>query len=128
MDTRKKILNLDEAVEVASSLRARGRRLKLICGHFDVLTADHIRRLRSLSNGQPFMAAVFDSPNALLSLSARAELAAALSMIDYVIPMAVDGFERALEQIQPSEVVRDEAADLHRVAALIEHVHRRQRA
>jgi bifunctional ADP-heptose synthase (sugar kinase/adenylyltransferase) len=127
MDTRKKILSLDEAAAVASNLRAGGRRLKLICGHFDVLTADHIRRLRELANGQPLMAAVLDSPKPLLSLRARAELAAALGMIDYVIPMAGDGFDRALEQIQPSEVVREEAADRHRVTALIEHVHRRQR-
>jgi bifunctional ADP-heptose synthase (sugar kinase/adenylyltransferase) len=128
MDTRKKILSLDEAAAVASTLRAEGRRLRLLCGHFDVLTAHHIRRLRGLADGQPLIAAVLDAPKPLLSLSARAELAAALSMIDYVIPMTGDDFDRALEQIQPSEVVREEAADRHRVAALIEHVHRRQRA
>jgi bifunctional ADP-heptose synthase (sugar kinase/adenylyltransferase) len=127
MDTRDKIIDLSRAADVAADLRTRGARPKLVAGYFDVLTPDHIRRLRALSNGQPLIAAVLDPPEPLLGPRARAELAASLSVIDYVILVQDDGLEQALERIQPDEVVREESADQRRTQALIEHVHRRQR-
>ena len=73
------------------------------------------------------MAMVLDPPDALLGARARAELAAGLSVIDYVFPLDGANFEQAVEQIQPGEVVREEIADRRRSKGLIEHVHRRQR-
>jgi hypothetical protein len=70
---------------------------------------------------------VLDPPEALLGARARAELAAGLSMIDYVFLLDGADFEQAVETIQPGEVVREEIADRRRSRALIEHVHRRQR-
>jgi bifunctional ADP-heptose synthase (sugar kinase/adenylyltransferase) len=123
MDTRAKIIDLASAV----NLRSPSRRMKLVAGYFDVLTPDLVSRLRSLSDGGLLIAAVLDPPNPLLPARARAELAAALSMIDYVLSLPGSGLERALEEIRPDEVVREDKADGKRSQALIEHVHQRQR-
>ena len=123
MDTRAKIIDLASAAR----LRRPGVRLKLVTGYFDVLTPDLVRRLRSLSDGGRLIAVVLDPPNPLLPSRARAELAASLSMIDYVLLLPEVGLERSLEEIRPDEVVREETADGKRSRALIEHVHQRQR-
>jgi hypothetical protein len=127
MDTRAKIIDLASATAIATSLQGQGARLKLVAGYFDVLTPDHVRRLRALSNGERIIAVVLDPPDPLLPPRARAELAASLSMIDYVLLLHGASLEQALEQIRPHEVVREEVADGQRSQALIEHVHRRQR-
>jgi hypothetical protein len=127
MDTREKIIDLAKAVDIAAELRRKGERVKLVAGYFDVLTPDHVRRFRELPDGRPLMAMVLDPPDALLGARARAELAAGLSMIDYVFPLDGADFEQAVGRIQPGEVVREEIADRRRSKGLIEHVHRRQR-
>jgi hypothetical protein len=128
MDTRNKIINLDQASRIAADLRDRGVRLKVITGYFDVLTVDLVRRLRELSCGETLVAAVLDPPEPLLGPRARAELAAGLSMIDYVLPLQGSGLDHALDELRPDTIVREETADRRRQAALMEHVHRRQRA
>ena len=128
MDTRAKIVDLPTAAAIAARLRSEGTRLKLVAGYFDVLTPDEVRRLRVLSDGQRLMAVVLDPPNPVLPPRARAELAASLSMVDYVLAFPGASLEQALEQIRPDEVVREETAEAQRLQALIEHVHRRQRA
>ena len=100
----------------------------MIAAHFDVLTPDHVRRLRDLSGKRPLMVAVLDPPDPLLPSRARAELAASLGIVDYVLLLNGAGLDRAIEQIQPSEVIHDEMDDRRRSQALIEHVHRRHRA
>lgn len=101
--------------------------MKLIAGYFDVLTPDLVSRLRSLADGGLLIAAVLDPPAPLLPSRARAELAAALSVIDYVLYLPEEGLEKALEEIQPDEVIREDMADRKRSQALIEHVQKRQR-
>ena len=123
MDTRGKIIDLASAAR----LRRPGVRLKLVAGYFDVLTPDLVSRLGSLSDGGRLIAVVLDPPNPLLPSRARAELAAALSVIDYVLLLPEVGLEKALDEIQPDEVVREDMADRERSQALIEHVHQRQR-
>ena len=122
MDTRMKIIDF----ATAARLRSPGVRLKLVAGYFDVLTPDLVRRLRSLADGARLIAVVLDPPKPLLPAQARAELAAALSMIDYVLSPQGESIEKAIEQIRPDEVVREDLADGKRSHALIEHVHRRQ--
>ena len=126
MDTREKIIDLARAAGIAAAHRRQGEPVKLVSGYFDVLTPDHVRRFRELADGRVLMAAVLDPPDPLLGPRARAELAAGLSMIDYVFPLDGADFDQALERIQPGEVVREEIADRQRSRALIEHVHRRQ--
>jgi hypothetical protein len=123
MDTRGKIIDLASAAR----LRRPGVRVKVVTGYFDVLTPDLVRRLQSLSDGGWLIAVVLDPPDQLLPSRARAELAASLSMIDYVISLPDTGLEKALEEIRPDEVVREDMADGKRSQALIEHVHQRQR-
>jgi bifunctional ADP-heptose synthase (sugar kinase/adenylyltransferase) len=123
MDTRVKIIDLASAAR----LRRAGVRLKLVAGYFDVLTPDLVSRLRSLADGGMLMAVVADPPNPLLPARARAELAAALSVIDYVLLLPDVGLEKVLQEIRPDEVVREDMADGKRSQALIEHVHQRQR-
>lgn len=123
MDTRAKIIDLASAV----MLRHRGVRVTLVTGYFDVLTPELVRRLHSLSDGRRLIAVVLDPPNPLLTSRARAELAAALSMVDYVLSLPDADLERALEAIRPDEVVREDMADGNRSQALIEYVHQRQR-
>jgi hypothetical protein len=123
MDTRAKIIDLASAAR----LRRPGVRLRLVAGYFDVLTPDLVRRLGSLSDGAQLMAVVLDPPDPLLPSRARAELAASLSVIDYVLLLPDVGLDRALEEIRPDEVVREDMADGKRSQVLIEHVHQRQR-
>jgi bifunctional ADP-heptose synthase (sugar kinase/adenylyltransferase) len=57
-----------------------------ISGHFDPLLAEHVRLLaRSHAPGQVLVVEVTDGPKPLLARRARAELVAALSMVDYVV-------------------------------------------
>ncbi len=128
MDTRNKIINLGQASRIAADLRDQGVRWKVVTGYFDVLTVDLVRRLRELSRGETIVAIVLDPPEPLLGPRARAELAAGLSMIDYVLPLQGAGLDHALEELRPDTIVREETADQRRRATLMEHVHRRQRA
>jgi hypothetical protein len=126
MDTRGKIITLDQAARIAADLRSRGERLKVVTGSFDVLTVDLVRRVRGLSGDGTLLAAIVDPPEPLLAQRARAELAAGLSVIDYVLSIPGSGLDHALDAILPDAVVREETADRQRLAALMEHVHRRQ--
>jgi bifunctional ADP-heptose synthase (sugar kinase/adenylyltransferase) len=59
-------------------------------------------------------------------LAPRAELVAALHMVDYVVTAENEDLNRLIERCQPVEVVRLETADLRRTDRLIEHVQRGQ--
>ena len=122
MDTRIKILSLDAARRLAPPP-------VLAAGYFDVLRAAHVRELAELRRrfpGSPLVAAVLPLAGALLDQRARAELAAALRVVDYVvIPERPDVYTLA-ETLQPAFIARMEAADASRARQLTEHVLRRQ--
>jgi len=81
LDTRSKILDAEEA--------RRGLKDKPVCwvsGHFDPLLAEHVRRLRECASPGKLLAVEVTEPRRpILSQRARAELVAALSMVDYVV-------------------------------------------
>jgi bifunctional ADP-heptose synthase (sugar kinase/adenylyltransferase) len=89
MDTRTKILRLDQALEAAAQFRRQGRRLHLAAGAFDVLQAAHAEFLSGLrSDGDALFVAVYDDGSLgqpVLSEPARAQLVAALRAVDYVL-------------------------------------------
>jgi bifunctional ADP-heptose synthase (sugar kinase/adenylyltransferase) len=99
MDTRAKIIDLQQAVELAARLQAAGRPLIVAAGCFDVLQAGHAGFLQRLgSDGHPDSAALLVavySDAALCALRgqarpilperARAQLVAALGTVDYVV-------------------------------------------
>jgi bifunctional ADP-heptose synthase (sugar kinase/adenylyltransferase) len=81
LDTRSKIISVQEARE-----RLHDRPARWVSGHFDPLLAEHVRRLsRSAEAGQLLVVEVTDLAQPLLPQRARAELVAALAIVDYVV-------------------------------------------
>ena len=122
MDTRNKILTLDDA------LARRWPLLVVAAGGFDVLRAAAARDLaavRERTGAATLLAVVLPLENEILPQRARAEMAAALRMIDYVVIADHSELDRLLACLKPLETVRMEAADACRVRQLIEHVHGR---
>jgi|SRR5579863_9307217 len=125
MDTRTKIIDPQRALALVQKLRAKG--VRIVTGYFDVLVAEHVRRLREVKNGSgALVVVVLDPPEALLAGRARAELVAALAVVDYVVPADEQAAGELLSHFTASEIVREESADLLRVRRLSEHVKSRQ--
>ena len=124
MDTRSKILTVDSALEIDPL-----RPLTIVVGLFDILRAAHVRDLAEIRRDTPdavLMAIVLPDSEAVLSQRARAELAAGLRVIDYVLAVTDADLERIAAALHPAAIVRLEDADRQRVQQLIEHVRRRQ--
>ena len=122
MDTRSKILSRASALELPPPLT-------LVTGYFDILRAEHARDLqqaRDRAPAQPLMVVVLVGSNLLLSPQARAELVAALRMVDYVVTANDGDLDGIFEALKPAQLVRLEAADQRRARQLMEHVQRRQ--
>ncbi len=123
MDTRSKILT----AEAARAL-PRGA-LAVVTGTFNPLLAEHARALAAVRNRtpqRPILAIILPAEPALLPAEARAALAAATRMVDYVLIAGRDETEKLIDTLAPAETVRLEADDPVRTRRLIEHVHRRQ--
>ncbi|MBZ5595320.1 MAG: hypothetical protein LAP39_24010 [Acidobacteriia bacterium] len=124
MDTRHKIIEPERAIALSKDLRAKG--VRIVTGYFDVIVAEHVRRLLEIKNGSgALVVVVLDPPDPVLSLRARAELVAALRMVDYVVPAGEPAARELLSHFNPGEIVREESADLLRARRLSEHVQRR---
>lgn len=81
MDTRTKIIALEDAHE-----RLRDKPSCWVAGHFDPLLAGHVRHLREHAKpGHYLVVQVTNPAKPLLPQRARAELVAALGMVDYVV-------------------------------------------
>jgi bifunctional ADP-heptose synthase (sugar kinase/adenylyltransferase) len=81
LDTRSKIIPLHEIHE-----RLQRQTAHWISGHFDPLLAEHVRLLREAREpGSLLVVEITNPERPLLSQRARAELVAALSMVDYVV-------------------------------------------
>ena len=121
MDTRDKIVD-------ASTLN--GRRITLVTAYFDPLLSWHAERLAAIRpQAEVLVALILPLEDALVPQQARAELAAALRVIDYVLiapgsdPSAVQSIVRAVD---PAQVFRLDEEDLRRRGELIAHVRSRQ--
>jgi glycerol-3-phosphate cytidylyltransferase-like family protein len=122
VDTRSKILTVGEAVALMPA-----RPLILVTGYFDLLRAEHVQELERVRGRSATVAAVvMPRTPEFLSQHARAELVAALRMIDYVFIANPEDLEALSAALNPAEIVRLEEADLERARQLIEHVHHRQ--
>lgn len=123
MDTRVKIVG----PERLEAVRRDARRLKVVTGYFDPLLACHARRLAALRRaGETLVVVVRDLAPALLPLRARAELVAALAVVDWVV--AAEDPEPIIAALRPDELVREEQADLERREELIRLVRSRHAA
>jgi len=126
MDTREKIVDCQRAVALVARLRGESAALKVVTGYFDVLVADHVRCLRQIAAGATkLFVIVLEPPTALLAPRARAEMVAALAMVDYVIQAGEQAAEGLLRCFSADEIVREESADLLRAECLKQHVQRR---
>ena len=87
LDTRTKIVPLDGIEE-----QLQGREATWITGHFDPLLSEHVRRLtKTLEPGRLLVVEVANPAQPLLGQRARAELVAALSVVDFVVMGDGDG-------------------------------------
>ena len=81
LDTRTKIIPLHEIQE-----RLQSRATSWISGHFDPLLAEHVQRLAGARKpGHLLVVEVTNPAQPLLAQRARAELVAALSIVDFVV-------------------------------------------
>jgi len=95
MDTRSKIVTLDQAAGAAARARAAGRRVVVVSGAFDVVQAAHARLLtRAGDGGGAVVAAVYDDDalgallgrkRPVLGAAARARLVAGLGAVECVV-------------------------------------------
>jgi len=122
MDTRHKILTLEEARLLPPPAVA-------FVTHLEVLRAAHVQKLQGLADANPgtLLVVLTDPASPLVPLQARAELAAALRVVDYVVP-SPEGAEPVLSAVHAALVVHDEEEDIERTRLLIEHVRRRSRS
>jgi bifunctional ADP-heptose synthase (sugar kinase/adenylyltransferase) len=81
LDTRSKIISLEEA------RKRRGEKPTIwLAGHFDPMLAEHVRRLGERgAPGRLLIVEVTNPARPLMPQRARAELVAALSLVDYVV-------------------------------------------
>ena len=101
----------------------------LVTGTFDILRAEHVRELaaiREKNAGASIVATIIPGGREWLPTHARAELVAAMRMIDYVVIAASREAEDWIALLRPAAVMRFEAADARRAQELIEHVQQRQ--
>ena len=128
MDTRNKIIDSQTAVEIAGRLRRQGRKLVVVTGHFDVVLAAHARDLeavRSSSGADAIMVILQPLSLSLLAAPARAELVAALAMVDYVVSAGDDSLDELLSRLPAERVISRLGADDELKRLLIEHVQSR---
>ncbi len=125
MDTRTKIVTLEEACALAHG----ARKAALVTGYFDVLLAAHVRELDCLHHSLPdalLVVALRTPEQPVLAARARAEMVAALEMVDYVVSLEDGQMESLVEAFPAEHIVHLEAAHEQRMRELIQHVHRRQ--
>lgn len=119
MDTRIKILSGPHILE--------GEPLAVVTGYFDVLRAGHVRDLAAVRVRAPhtrLLVVVVRGAEPLLPLAARAEMMAAVRMVDYVLTADDSDVEHLIKALRPVLLVRLESEDLRRVSRLKEHVQR----
>jgi glycerol-3-phosphate cytidylyltransferase-like family protein len=110
-------------------MRAEHTPLQVVTGHFDVLLAGHVRELYQVhpdTSPRKLLVVVIPPREPVLSNRARAEMVAALGVVDYVVTAEPDDRESLLAALEAEDVVAFEAADERRARQLIEHVQRRQ--
>jgi bifunctional ADP-heptose synthase (sugar kinase/adenylyltransferase) len=122
VDSRRKIVSVEQAYGLARPVVA-------VTGSFPLLLADHVRalcRVRAECGGATLLVLLVAGNRDWLPLHARAELVAALHMVDYVVIPASELLDHFLDHLRPDRVERWEEADEIRARQFIEHVHSRQ--
>jgi len=114
-----KVLTQEQAIEVASKMRAEGRRLVLTNGCFDILHAGHCDYLqKSRSYGDALIVAVNTDASVrrqekgegrpFNALADRMAVLSALEAVDYVVPFDDDTPKAVIESITPHVLAKGE--------------------
>ncbi len=120
MNTRSKIV---------SAIASPPQPVLLTTGLFEILRIETVRELaeaRRRTGAKTVIAVVLSSTEERIPLAARAEMAAALRVIDYVLIGEAGEWEGPAARLQPIEILHLEEADARRTRQLIEHVRRCQ--
>ena len=124
MDTRRKIVDASDAERLIRDLLESGKPFRVVAGYFDPIVGAHVRRIREISReGETLVVCLLTPPLALLPDRARAELAAALAAVRYVVlpdDGAGAGLPGWLGMLPADLVVLEEQADLDRRHQLVE--------
>jgi bifunctional ADP-heptose synthase (sugar kinase/adenylyltransferase) len=122
MDTRSKIVSAAGAPVDAV----------LLVGSFDVLGVEHVRALAEIRKrtSAQVIAVVLPRgdarPSEVQQQGARAEMAAALRMVDYVLIAAQPGcpgdFQNLVTRLRPTEIIRLDEAEQSRMRRLLARV------
>lgn len=101
IDTRTKILTVEEAISRVASLRAAGEKVRVAAALCDPMLPDHVSQLARLAGGAKLVLVIAAPEDAYLPARARAELAASLACADMVV----------LGESKAEEIVRMLGAD-----------------
>jgi hypothetical protein len=124
MDTRSKIITVEQALALSRELLESGTPFNVVSGYFDVLQPGWVERLQEYSSEETRLFAVVLNPSeALLPDAARAELVAALRVVDYVIPCG--GATDFIQDMKPIRRIQEEASHQESTERLIEDVFQR---
>jgi hypothetical protein len=125
LDTRKKIIEGKAAEALIRKLRLDGAKIRAVTGYFDVLLAPNVHEMTAGRDGSKLFVFVMTPAEPMLPLRARAELAASLSAVDYVVTAEAGNMSDALHLFGPSEVTDFRPAEKDRMVELVRHVHGR---
>lgn len=128
MDTRQKIVCPEEALLLAAILSSQGRAITVVTGIFDVLLAAHAQALeevRQNTGSAVLMVVLLPCADCLLAESARAELVASVSVVDYVIIAREPCPDDLIRLLGAETVISREGLDEAERRRLIDHVQRR---
>ena len=105
------VVSQDRAAELLSAERAAGRTVAVANGCFDLLHVGHVRYLRGAAaeadrllvavNADRSVAALKGSGRPLQAAADRAEIVAALEMVDYVVVFEEPTVAALLERLRP---------------------------
>jgi len=115
MNSREKILSAELLVERTVEACAASRRLILVAGRFDLISMETIEALQSARNAAALVVAAVAPDSAgrnLLAAEGRAQLAASLASVDYVVIGAPAAIRELLQPDQILELPADLAPTL----------------
>ncbi len=110
-----KILPLDELIKVLSAHRDKGKRIVFTNGCFDIIHAGHVRYLREAHALGDLLVIGLNSDASVSRLkpgrpvnneSQRAEVLAALEMVDYVVLFTEDTPYELIKSLRPDVLVK----------------------
>lgn len=113
-----RVLTRAEAASVARGLRAEGKTLVFTNGCFDIVHAGHVQFLRDARalgdalmvglNEDASVKALKGPKRPVIPLADRAELLAALRMVDYVVPFGEPTPTALIQEVLPAVLVKGE--------------------